>query len=273
MSRILKRPMFRIGGSTNEGIMHGLVDRRGYDNGAFGERVKKRKSALDEIYSSIPMPESRFPLGQIGLNLVSGEFAGDGFLSNVGKSVKGPYSEWIKEQDALDRMKYQLDVTKTGQAVADVTAMDMAKAKAAGETGYLKDETVERQYKDLLTNYSDRPEAKMNWTEENIFPHSFATLYSDIKLNASKSPQGQDLWRRFVGVLPNKRQSGRVTEWKYDEMNSGAIYFHPTEMAFFEKIPSVKDAGGNIIEPAHVLKINPYTFEVIEKNSNIPGLE
>ena len=27
MSRILKRPMFRSGGSTNEGIMHGLVDR------------------------------------------------------------------------------------------------------------------------------------------------------------------------------------------------------------------------------------------------------
>ena len=30
MSRILKRPMFRSGGSSNEGIMHGLVDRKGY---------------------------------------------------------------------------------------------------------------------------------------------------------------------------------------------------------------------------------------------------
>ena len=31
--RILKRPMFRRGGSTNEGIMSGLVDRRGYAEG------------------------------------------------------------------------------------------------------------------------------------------------------------------------------------------------------------------------------------------------
>ena len=33
MPRILKRPMFRSGGSTNEGIMHGLVDRKGYADG------------------------------------------------------------------------------------------------------------------------------------------------------------------------------------------------------------------------------------------------
>ena len=33
MSRILKRPMFRTGGSTNSGIMHGLVDRKGYSDG------------------------------------------------------------------------------------------------------------------------------------------------------------------------------------------------------------------------------------------------
>ena len=33
MSRILKRPMFRKGGSVNEGIMHGIVDRKGYATG------------------------------------------------------------------------------------------------------------------------------------------------------------------------------------------------------------------------------------------------
>ena len=37
MSRILKRPMFRTGGSTNEGIMHGVVDRKGYKYGSIDE--------------------------------------------------------------------------------------------------------------------------------------------------------------------------------------------------------------------------------------------
>ena len=40
MSRILKRPMFRRGGSTNEGIMHGLVNRKGYANG-LGPRTEE----------------------------------------------------------------------------------------------------------------------------------------------------------------------------------------------------------------------------------------
>ena len=34
MSRILKRPMFRRGGSSNEGIMTGLVDRKKYNLGS-----------------------------------------------------------------------------------------------------------------------------------------------------------------------------------------------------------------------------------------------
>ena len=39
MSRILKRPMFRKGGSTNEGIMHGIVDRKGYLQGTTWEET------------------------------------------------------------------------------------------------------------------------------------------------------------------------------------------------------------------------------------------
>ena len=38
MSRILKRPMFKTGGSTNEGIMHGLVDRKKYNTGSKAEQ-------------------------------------------------------------------------------------------------------------------------------------------------------------------------------------------------------------------------------------------
>ena len=264
MSRILKRPMFRTGGSPNEGIMHGLVDRKRYAEGPTQAEIYGKE--YEDIFSKIKPPAPRFPLGQIGLNLVSGEFAGDGFLSNVAGSAKGPYEAWTARDDARSGMDYQTKMLATKMGISRAEAEAVARAKAAGQSGYLKDETVERQYKDLLTTYSDRPEAKMNWTEENIFPHSFATLYSDIKLNASKNPKGQALWRKFVGVLPNKRQSGRVTEWKYDEMNSGAIYFHPTEMAFFQKVPRDND------EPAHVLKINPYTFEVIEKKV-LPGLE
>ena len=70
MSRILKRPMFRSGGSTNEGIMHGLVDRKGYADGPTQSEIYA-KQYYDQL-SKIQPPAPRFNMGQMGLNLVSG---------------------------------------------------------------------------------------------------------------------------------------------------------------------------------------------------------
>ena len=47
--RILKRPMFRKGGSTGQGIMTGLVDRQNYEKGELATRAKE----LSEEYRNI----------------------------------------------------------------------------------------------------------------------------------------------------------------------------------------------------------------------------
>jgi len=257
--------MFKTGGSTNSGIMHGLVNRRGYAEGPTQAEIYGKE--YEDIFSKIKPPAPRLPLGQIGLNLASGEYAGDGLVQNIIRSAKGPYEQWTQADDARSNIDYQTKMLATKMGISRDEAERIAMIKAKKDASNMqKDYTVERQYMEYIKDYSDRPEAKMNWTEENIFPHSFATLYSDIKLNASKNPKGQALWRKFVGVLPNKRQSGKIKEWKYDEMNAGAIYFHPDQMAFFQKVPRDGD------EPAHILKYDPYTFEVVDKKV-IPGLE
>ena len=85
MSRILKRPMFRKGGSTNSGIMDGLVDRKGYANGTYKERI------LEALKTDTPRDTSlsEMLIGG-GLNLVSGAGDGEGLMANVAKSYKGP---------------------------------------------------------------------------------------------------------------------------------------------------------------------------------------
>ena len=176
MSRILKRPMFRTGGTPNEGIRHGLVDCKGYSNGSQAEKY------ADEYYSMLSKykpPAPRFPMGQIGLNLVSGQYAGDGLLANIAGSARDPYASFVKADEARNLAESQRTSSAISSAIGQQFAERTARAKAT--SNYLKDETVERQYKSLLTTYSDRPEAKMNWTEENIFPHSFAKLlYNQI---------------------------------------------------------------------------------------------
>ena len=86
MPRILKRPMFRSGGSTNEGIMTGLVDRKGYAEGPTQSEIYA-KQFYDQV-SAIQPPKPRFNIGQMGLNLVSGKYAGEGLLQNIAGSAE-----------------------------------------------------------------------------------------------------------------------------------------------------------------------------------------
>ena len=129
MSRILKRPMFRSGGSTNEGIMHGLVDRKGYAEGPTQSEIYA-KEFYDQI-SAIQPPKPRFNMGQMGLNLVSGKYAGEGLLQNIAGSAKGPYSQWTKADDASRNLDYQTQIAaaKYGISKADAEALVKAKAK------------------------------------------------------------------------------------------------------------------------------------------------
>ena len=43
MTRVLRRPMFRLGGNTAQGIMSGVVPRQGYQNGDMDQDAQRRK--------------------------------------------------------------------------------------------------------------------------------------------------------------------------------------------------------------------------------------
>ena len=52
MARILNRPLFRRGGSTNQGIMHGLVNRQGYAQGPSWDEVMAKNPNIEEAYQA-----------------------------------------------------------------------------------------------------------------------------------------------------------------------------------------------------------------------------
>ena len=60
--RVLKRPMFRKGGSTSKGIMTGLVDRKQYNSGSIDkEEVAKNVGVLEEVLRDYT-PKTRLPI-------------------------------------------------------------------------------------------------------------------------------------------------------------------------------------------------------------------
>ena len=95
MSRILRRPMFKMGGSTNSGIMTGLVDRKGYSNGnkagAVGKSTREYISEFTPILEEFT-PKTRLPLGAVGASLVSGTPIKDALI--------GGYRDFTTRDDA-----------------------------------------------------------------------------------------------------------------------------------------------------------------------------
>ena len=95
MSRILKRPMFRKGGSTSKGIMTGLVDRKKYQEDGFvttvGQKASKLTPELEAILQQYT-PKTRLPIGEFGLNLASGMTLTD--------ALRDPYKRFTRADDA-----------------------------------------------------------------------------------------------------------------------------------------------------------------------------
>ena len=120
MSRILRRPMFKMGGSTNSGIMTGLVDRKGYNGGtkagAVGQSTREYISEFTPILEEFT-PNTRLPLGAVGAALVSGTPMKDALISG--------YTDFTKRDDArtagIQKGAVQLGL---GQALKDMTPSD-----------------------------------------------------------------------------------------------------------------------------------------------------
>ena len=194
--------MFKMGGSTNSGIMHGLVDRKGYsgagivDEERLGADVSAIKAAMDKY---APLPKSRFPLGQIGLNLASGQYAGSGLLQNIAASMQDPYASFVKADDARNLAESQRTGSAISSAIGQQFAERTARAKAAG-SGMQKDYSPQRNYRDFFLEFSKPAKDRYSKTIQNMYPHALAEYASYIQDNAFKTEQGSRFMQQVDGI-------------------------------------------------------------------------
>ena len=165
MARILSRPMFRKGGSANNGIMDGLVDRKGYAQGTYKER------ALEALRTDAPRDTSMYEmLIGGGLNLVSGAGAGEGLMANIAGSYKGPSEEFFKSQRARQAYASDLKTTAAQAGLQQKWKMDQIREQAIAKDPYNKyfAEKAATEYPDFnraqlerVTNYNLTEEEKL----------------------------------------------------------------------------------------------------------------
>ena len=256
MAKVLNRPMFRRGGPANEGIMHGLVDRRGY---AVGDRILEAKEWLSKIPQPRDTSLSEMLVGG-GLNLMSGQGAGSGLMANVAQSFKGPSETYFKRAGERRGYQSELELAATKMGLEQDWAERLAKAKAAGTGTLQKDYSTDRKYFELVKAYTEAPKDRYSKTITNIYPHGMAEFGSRIQDNAYKTEEGAAFMQDMNGIVPHQIKSG-AAEWDYNKMDAGAYYYHPGIKSFVQRQPRTEDT------PAQIIIIDPYTFKEVRRQN------
>ena len=142
MNRVLRRPMFRTGGSA-EGITSGLQPRQGYQGtGQAWEQFVKKIPDIREEAKKAALQKTQRKYGpdfwvDFGLNLASTPPAGN-IISTAAQAAKDPFSRYTtaKREDELTRYASEADMFKTMLgSYGDIMA---AEAEGKGGKDWLK---------------------------------------------------------------------------------------------------------------------------------------
>jgi len=129
MARILKRPMFSRGGSTNEnnGIMTGLVDRKELNKGSFdNERTSADVEAMmDAMNQYAPVSKTKLPIGKLGSDLMRGK----GFRESAANAYDTFSAADAQREAALAKRKQAAVSSSLSQQLAERKALATATGK------------------------------------------------------------------------------------------------------------------------------------------------
>ena len=145
MTRVLKRPMFRLGGPANEGITSGLAPRQGYANGDLVKSAEERRKVLSELAGQRPDTSLSQFMIDFGLDIASRPPEGSIF-STAAASAKEPFQAYKTSKAQRGAYDQQIGLSAAESAIAHRDRM--------------KELSLKGQTTDLLT---EQKRAKIMW--------------------------------------------------------------------------------------------------------------
>ena len=117
MTRILRRPMFRMGGNTDQGIMSGVAPRQGYDDGKLVKDAEERKKLLMRLAGQSPDRSMSNMLIDFGLNIASATPKGSIFAT-AAESAKDPFQRYQTSKAKRSAYDQQVGLAAAESAIA-----------------------------------------------------------------------------------------------------------------------------------------------------------
>jgi hypothetical protein len=222
MSRVLKRPMFKMGGSTSSGITSGLKRARYVE----GERVTT-EDILKE-YGPPPRSSNVYDfLIDFGLNIASIPPQGN-IISTAAAAAREPFSRFTEGKSKGEQLAYAMRAQAADAARAQNLATDKMDLQK-----YLGELTANNKGKDSFLKLDNRPGFIMDQ----------AKLFSDSGSALERThPQGMAEWEAIklydkvdVKLAPTVETKGvySIDESKFTEEDVNNIYWDPINRNYF----------------------------------------
>ena len=182
--------MFRRGGTVNDGIMTGLTDRKQLANGTGldVDRARLESMAISNIMNELaPIPKTRLPIGQFGLDIATG--------TPIGEALKSGYGTFTKQDDARN-----MALAKRKQAAVS-TALGSQLSKK-GQSKIALEKMIDLSIKS--GEFTDTPEGRAAAFKK------YSLSASDIERGSTRD-QISDRFRTFYSAT-----GGTEAEAEYD---------------------------------------------------------
>ena len=243
MNRILKRPMYRIGGSAGTGITSGLDQpRKQYANGSTKERLLK---AIGEQPNNRNL--SQF-LTTFGLDLLSRPPQG-GFFSTVAQAAKAPTEQLFSNLGAQRDLQRQVGLAAEQSDIESEQATALLEKELAS-----KEKIASMKRKELFAAQTPQEQfrERLKVYGESVIPV--------IKNNATDLAnfEVRNINENYVQLDFNYDRKSKKFEPDFRSVPEGALTYNPVDGLAYRNV------GGEF------QKLNPFTLEPIK---SIDGTE
>ena len=188
MTRVLKRPMFRLGGNTDQGIMSGVVPRQGYSNGELVKKAQEDAALMRKLVGQArPDTSMANLLIDFGLNVASAPPTGSIFSTAAG-AAKEPFQRYQTAKAQRSAFDQQIGLSAAQSAIAHRDKMKELALK--GQTSGLID--VQKKARILWNNRrtDENPNGSFN-TDTGEDWTSYAEVEAFVTEKSIKSKSGE----------------------------------------------------------------------------------
>jgi hypothetical protein len=238
MSRVLKRPMFSMGGSTSAGITSGL-SRQGYQEAGsvdFGE-VDVIAEQMRNRYG--PVPKQGYNvydfLTEWGLNMASSPPMGNVIQTAAG-TARGPHAKMVEGKGKDEMAQYMANMSSTDKALAAFTDIEVSKQKA---NQLNKDFSDKRRVDDISKDIRNKA-IQGSW--ESTIAGSMGLAQGQVEITNLVEERG--LENVNVRIIQNTDETGKFG-FNINDLDTGTVWYDPSKTSYMVVV-KVKDDKGQI---------------------------